>query len=327
MAVTADAWVIRALMALAGFTQAVGLVTWQPLVAEYGRDRPGRALVISQLIGTAVTIATLIGGGQLIAGWSYREAFITLGAVCLACTALFHFISRNFDTGQSEVVGLLRAVRGNWRKLATGSFLVLTLAGLCLEPFNFLTVNQLFPNLARDVHGLADQDISTIVALGRLPALLTLFVLANFIDRMNPLRTYGAGIALVGLLVIALGQAGNINLMIAVYLAYFLLQGSVWGSNAAAVNASVEPGMRDSAFAITSIVVTIALFGVGFVHNRLLGAGFTLPQVFGISGLIPAIAGTVLVLYSFRSFMRMARSLSQSRKVAELEIQEETLVP
>ncbi|MCL5994809.1 MAG: hypothetical protein M1546_01995, partial [Chloroflexi bacterium] len=57
--------------------------------------------------------------------------------------------------------------------------------------------------------------------------------------------------------------------------------------------------LRDSAFALTSIAMTVALFGVGFVHNRLLGAGMTLPQVFTISGVVPIVAGALLVVYSF----------------------------
>ncbi|MCL4505701.1 MAG: MFS transporter [Chloroflexi bacterium] len=300
MGMTSDGLVIRALMALAGFTQAVGLVTWQPLIAEYGRERPGRALVINQLVNAVVGALTLIAGGQIIANASYRDAFIALGVACAGSAVMFHLVSRDFESEQSEVVSLLRVMRTDWRKLATGGFMVLTVVGLCLEPFNYLTVNQLFPNLARDAHGLLDGDISTIVALGRLPALLTLFVLAAVVDRMNAMRAYGAGIALVGLCVVGLGLASGVPSLIGIFLVYFLIQGSVWGSNAAAVNASVAPPMRDSAFAVTSVLLSIALFGVGFVQNRLLGAGLTVAQVFLICGLVPVAAGTILVLYSLR---------------------------
>jgi MFS family permease len=316
VAATDNGWVIRALMALAGFTQAVGLVTWQPLIANFGRERPGRALVINQLVNAGISALTLIAGGQLIANASYRDAFVALGIACAVCAIWFHLVSRNFETGQAEVVSLARVLRTDWRRLATTSFLVLTFAGLCLEPFNYLTVNQLFPNLARDAHGLLDQDISTIVALGRLPALLSLFALATIIDRMDALRAYGAGIALVGVCVIGFGLATGLMPLVAVFLVYFLIQGTVWGSNAAAVNASVGPELRDSAFALTSILLSMALFGVGFVHNRLLGAGLTLPQVFSVSGTLPVAGGLILVVYShFRK--RAARKAARPLAYAE----------
>ena len=299
MALTDNGWVIRALMALAGFTQAVSMVTWQPLIANYGRERPGRALAISQLVNAGVGAVLLIGGGQIIASASYHNAFLLLGACCALFTLWFHLVSRNFAAGQTEVVSLLRVVRTDWRKLAGGAFLMLTFVGLCLEPFNYLTVNQLLPNLARDAHGLLDKDISALVALGRLPALVSLFVLATVIDRVNALRTYGLGIGLVGMCVIGLGLAPSLTPLIAIFMMYFLIMGTVWGSNAAAVNASVTADLRDSAFALTSILLSIALFGVGFVHNRLLGAGLTVAQVFVISGAVPLVAGAALVIYSF----------------------------
>ncbi len=299
IAITHDGLLIRALMGLAAFTQAVGLVTWQPLVANYGREKPGRALALNQWVGAVVGALTLIAGGQAIASLSYRDAFLGLGALCALSALLFHLVSRGFEEERADVVSLTRAFRADWRKLATGAFLVLSFVGLFLEPFNYLTVNQLFPNLARDAHGLLDRDISTLVAVARLPALLSLFVVAAVIDRLNALRMYGAGIAVVGLCVVALGQATGLTALVAAYFVYFLIQGSVWGSNAAAVNASVEPGLRDSAFALTSIVMSVALFGVGFVHNRLLGAGLTIQQVFSTVGFVPVAAGSVLVIYSF----------------------------
>ncbi|HEY3288602.1 MAG TPA: MFS transporter [Anaerolineae bacterium] len=308
LASTTDPWVIRVLMALAGFTQAVGLVTWQPLIAELGRERPGRALAVNQLMNAAVSAVTLIAGGQIIAKVSYQSAFVMIGVTCSGCAVMFHIVSRRFAADQTEVVSLLRILRTRLalRNLATGSFIVLCI-GLCLEPFNYLTVNQLLPNLARDAHRLLDSDISTIVALGRLPALLSLLVLTALIDRMNALRAYGAGIAIVGLCVVGMGLAGDVPTMVGIFLLYFFIQGTVWGSSASAVNASVEAPMRDSAFAITSILLSIALFGAGFVHNRMLGAGLTIAQVFTFSGVIPVAAGTVLVVYSFwrRSAVRL----------------------
>ncbi len=313
MTLTSDGLVIRALMMLAGFTQAVALVTWQPLIAELGRDKPGRALVINQLVNAGVSALTLIIGGRIIASASYQSAFIVIGVMCAVCAVIFHLVSREFSASQTEVVSLLRIVRTRVSagRLATGSFIVLCV-GLCLEPFNYLTVNQLLPNLARDAHQLLDSDISTFIALGRLPALLSLFVLSAIIDRVDALKAYGAGIALVGLCVVGMGLSPDVNSLIGIFLLYFLIQGTVWGSSASAVNASVEPAMRDSAFAITSILLSIALFGVGFVHNRMLSAGLTVAQVFTFAGVIPVFTGAGLVIYSLRrKQVKMAPSLAK----------------
>ncbi|HEY3341167.1 MAG TPA: MFS transporter [Anaerolineae bacterium] len=320
IALTNNGPLIRGLMALAGFTQAVGIVTWQPLVANYGGEKPGRALAVSQWVAAGVGVLTLVIGGQAIASFSYREAFIGLGAVCVVCAVFFHFVSRGFEEGQIEVVGLMRAFRADWRKLATGTFLILTFVAICLEPFNYLTVNQLFPNLARDVHGLLDRDISMLVAVARLPALVTLFVMAAVIDRLDALRTYGIGIAVVGVSVVALGLANGLNSFIALYFVYFLFQGFVWGSNAAAVNASVAPELRDSAFAITSIVMSVALFGAGFVHNRLLGAGFNIQQVFSTVGFAPVVAGAILVAWTFVNAHRPAEQLTTESRGTQRDI-------
>lgn len=317
IALTDNGLLIRALMALAGFTQAVGIVTWQPLVANYGGEKPGRALAVSQWVAAGVGVLTLILGGQAIASFSYREAFIGLGAVCAVSTLFFHFVSHDLEAGQTEVVGLMRAFRADWRKLVTGSFLILTFVAICLEPFNYLTVNQLFPNLARDAHGMLDRDISTLVAVARLPALVTLFVMAAVIDRLPALRAYGIGIAVVGVSVVALGQASGLSSFILLYFVYFLLQGFVWGSNSAAVNASVAPELRDTAFTITSIVMSVALFGVGFVHNRLLGAGFTIDQVFSMVGFAPVVAGAVLVTWTFIHARRSSEKLTTETQRAQ----------
>jgi MFS family permease len=303
-------------MALAGFTQAVQLVTWQPLVAEYGRERPGRALVTNQLVGAVVAFVTLIAGGQAIANLNYRDAFIGLGVISALCAVGFFFISRRFGQEQSEVVSLLRVVRVHMRRLVTVGFLMLTFVGLCLEPFNYLTVNQLFPNLARDAHAMLEGDISTLVAFARIPALISLFALAGFIDRWSAVRAYALGITIVGVCVVAMGQAAGVAPPVTFFLLYFFFQGTVWGSSAAAINAVVEPELRDSAFALTSIVMSVALFIVGFVHNRLLGAGMTLPQVFSVAGLIPIAAGLVLVAFSFRRIRAGGRLKSSLREPA-----------
>ena len=118
-------------------------------MANYGGEKPGRALAVSQWVSAGIGVLTLVLGGQAIAAFSYREAFIGLGTVCAVCAILFHLVSGGFEEGQTEVVGLLRAFRADWRKLATGTFLILTFVAISLEPFNYLTVNQPFPRTWR----------------------------------------------------------------------------------------------------------------------------------------------------------------------------------
>ncbi|MHB9025913.1 MAG: MFS transporter [Armatimonadota bacterium] len=299
-ALTANLLAIHLLLALIGMMTAMTSVAWLPMVATIGGERPGLALAVAQWVAALVGAVALIAGGQIIAGGNYRLTFITFAIACAVGAAIFWLLSKPFAQQAGDAVISLRRISGaDLRKLATGPFLLVVLLGFFMEPFNYHTANQLFPNLARDVHGLGDASISTIVALGRLPALFTLALLARHIDQLKAPRVYGLAMLLVALWVVTMGQAGSTILLVVAYFGYYLCHGLVWGSNAAAGNAAVEPRLRDSAFALMSIITYVAIFVTGFVHNRLISAGFTLPHVFLVSGLLAAAAGGALFLYSF----------------------------
>jgi len=184
-------------------------------------------------------------------------------------------------------------------QLSRGPFLILMVLAVLVEPFNFHTVNQLFPNLARSVHGLSEQTISQIVAFGRLPALATLAGIALVIDRVNVVRAYGGAIVAVAVVIVGMSAVPNAGALTGTYLLYYLAHGAVWGTNAAAVNATVRPRLRDSAFAITAIVMMFGQFLAGAMHNRLLAAGCSLPTVFAISAMIAGGGAALLIAYTF----------------------------
>jgi hypothetical protein len=77
---------------------------------------------------------------------------------------------------------------------------------------------------------------------------------------------------------------------------YYLGQGIVWGSNSTAVNRMVPTDLRDAAFACMGLILMLSLLTVGLVHNRLVEAGFTLANVFVISGLLVVVAGLTLIV-------------------------------
>lgn len=300
IACTSNLIAIRLLLAMIALLQGTNSIAWLPMVAEYGRDYPGRAFAVMQLVGGAVATATLLFGGMLLAKTHYHDAFLYFGAVCALCTLAFWFSSRAMEAEvRCAVVSLRQVSRADLLRLFTGPFVILLLLGICMEPFNYHTANQLYPNLARDVYHLSNKHISMVVALGRLPAIVTLFVIAHVIDRLNVVRCYGAGLCATGVCIVAMGLAQGHGLLIAGFFAYYLCHGSVWGTNLAAINRVVSSRLRDSAFALMSVIMTCAVFVVGIVHNRLLAAGVSLPHVFTYCGAVAFVAGLCLVGYSF----------------------------
>lgn len=291
--------VMGLLLAVIGFMPACTSVVWYPMVAEIGRHQPGRALAGIQIIATITTVLTMLLGGYLVAGDNFHLIFIPCGLLCAFCAAAFYLITLPLQNAENEhIVSLFRLQWPDIRAMAKSSFPALIIMGICIEPFSFHTINQLFPNLARDMHGLTESNIGSIVALGRLPALLSLFILARYIDRLVPAICYGIGIILAGMAVVFTGMAGNIFVLICGYIFFYIGQGTVWGSNSASINAAVEARLRDSAFALMSVFMIAAVFGVGYVHNLLIRLGTSLSGVFVGCGLTAICGGMALVIFS-----------------------------
>lgn len=284
-----------------GFTPAVFSAVWLPMVAETGGYRPGRALGTAQWILNGMTVLTLMTGGRFVSNGNFRGVFMICGAVCCFCGLFFYMLTSFLrEAERGHIVSLLRIRKEDVVGLVRGPLLWVLLLGSCVEPFNYHTANQLFPNLARDIHGVSEQMISFIVALGRLPALLSLFIIANFVDRSSPSRCYGIGIIWAASGIVFMGLAANILQVIAGYVMFYLGHGIVWGTNTVSVNACVETRFRDSSFAIMSIFMTVSAFAVGAFHRWMLGNGLPLSSVFVICGIVAAVGGISLIIKSLR---------------------------
>lgn len=293
-------------LSLTALSVTVVSTVFLPMVAEAGGDKPGRALVTFNFVNNLIGAAALIGGSVLATRFGYERSFFIFAFGCGISAVFFHLITANLgNTRPAKIVSVRNLSRADILSLVTGSYLVLVLCGLSMEAFNYHTVNQLWPNLAREQFHMSDRTITTIVALGRLPALLTLTLLGQFVDRINIVRFYGFSFLFVAICVFTLGTVHTDATLQMVYVAYFLGMGCIWGSNSPAVNASVAPRLRDSAFAVMMVPSLLAVFLVGIIHNRLLAAHFTLPQVFHVCGLIGiTCGGLVLIVYSFTRHAR-----------------------
>jgi len=310
---------ICALLALMALAVMVISSVFLPMVAEAGGEKPGRALATFNLVNNLVSASALIGGGYLAAHLGYKQAFFYCALACCASAVLFFLLTRHFGGARpAKVVTVRNLSRADILALLTGPYLIVVLCGLSMEAFNYHTVNQLWPNLARDQFHLHETTISNMVALARLPALLTLSIVAQLIDRVNPIRFYGFSFLYVACCVFILGLAPGPFALQAAYVAYFLGMGGVWGSNSPAVNASVPPRLRDSAFALMMVPAQLAVFLVGIIHNRMLNAGLSLPEVFRWCGFIAALGGgLVLIVYSFTRRGQQETKLAKEALVSE----------
>jgi MFS family permease len=301
-------YAVYAILALLGLTTVANAVAWTPLVAEGGGARPGRVLALTALVGTGVGSLCLLGGGLLISGENYPMTFLVIGVTCAVGTAVFHVITRPLEAvAFSSVVSLRKLSKQDLSALFRGPFLVVALAGVCMDPFSFHTVNQLFPNLARDRFGFGEGSIGVLVALGRIPALISLYLVSSVVDRLNIVRLYAWGLACDGLVTAAIVLVHGQPLLIGAYLGFYLVHGVVWGTVVAAINACLPGHLRDSGFAISWMLEILAVFLVGVFHNRLLGSGVSLPALFGCCGFVLAIAGMGLVLYSYSRHSQQGR--------------------
>jgi MFS family permease len=290
---------IPPILAVMGLTTVGNAVAWTPMIAEAGKARPGQALALSAFVGTAVSVLALLGGGGLIAGGHFARTFAVISGLCAVSLVAFHVISGPLEgEARSQVTSLWRISRADLGLLARGPFLVLLLLGVCMDPFSFHTMNQLAPNLARDLHGFAEGPIGLLVALGRIPALLSLYGVSRVIDRLNVMRCYAIGLLLDGVATVAVGAAQGRWALAGAYLVFYLVHGLVWGTNVAAINKCLPPRLRDSGFAISWLLEILAVFLVGVVHNRLLSSGASLVAVFGICGAILAATSLVVLAYA-----------------------------
>ncbi|MFA5866178.1 MAG: MFS transporter [Phycisphaerae bacterium] len=305
IAVTRNLVVIQILLFLMSFVAAAYTVAWLPIVAHVGRKNPGRALAISQFTNILIGVFALISGGYILSHINYQWGFVIFGSVCVVCAIFYSVTSRALEEGmRSEVVTFRKFSKSDFLSLLTGPFAVVVLAGTCMEPFNYHTMNQLFPNLARDLYHLSDKGIGAIVALVRIPALVVLIILTYVVDKKNMFWLYGLSLALSGLMLSTLSIPRELGLTVVCSGVFYVFWGGVWGTEIVTVHASVEPHLCDAAFGVMSVLGTVSVFMVGMAHNRMLAAGFSIPNVFLVCGIMTVIGGSTLILYSRKRRIR-----------------------
>ena len=321
LAVTANPVVIYGLMMLMGATTAAYLVAWMPLVAEAGGNRPNRSMTLASFVLNTVAVLMLLIGGQWIGPGTYRIAVTTFGALSGLCVLAFFVTSRRLEhlladesdparpiVSDPRSTSILNLSRTEIMALARGPLPMVVLFGTCAAPFCFHTSNQLFPNLARDVHGFSEQAIATLVGLGRIPSLVTMLTMSFIIDRLNPIRAYGVGVLLDGIVIVVLALASRAGTLCAAYLLFYFVHGIVWGAGLPSVSACVRPERRAPAFAIGLMVEIVTISLVGLIHNRLLAWGASLNTVFLVCALAAGFAGGTLYLYSFTSHSKRTQA-------------------
>ena len=285
------------LLALLGVMHGVFFGVWFPFVASAGRAAPGRAIAGTQLVFNTFSLLGILVGAPVMATGDYRLLFLAGGGTMLVSAVAFALLAAGLDEGTGKVTSIWRLRWADAKTLLHGPFLWIAIVGLMLEPFGFHTVNQLFPNLARTIHGFDEGQITVAISVTRLPALVVLLVLTRVIHRLNACRCYGVGLFLGGANVLLLGlvPAGGTAWLLGLLSLYYAGQGTVWGSNSTAVNAMVPPDLRDAAFALMGLVLMAALLMTGVVHHQLVRAGFSLPQVFVVCGVFGVVSGLVLI--------------------------------
>jgi len=301
---------IRLCLAGMGSGVCAYLAAWSPLAADIGRDRPRQALALTMFVLNLVGAATLIGGGYFAGSAHYRAMFLVFSALCGGCVIAFHILSVRVEAfidsnrragdgaGRHPPVGVLSLSRQEVAGLVTGPFLVVILFGICAAPVAFHTANQLFPNLSRDAHALSETHIATLVGVGRIPSLITLFAISRVVDRLDVMRWYGVGLICDGLMIVGIGWAPVATLAAVAFLLFNLLHGVVWGAALPAIDACVPARLRDAAFALAGMAEVTAIFLTGVLHNRLIVSGRSLQFVFFFCGIVAALAGLILFLYS-----------------------------
>jgi MFS family permease len=291
--------VILGLMAMASFGPVTSDVALFPLIGDVCGEYAGKAFASVMFLSVVVASICLLAGGFLIEALNFRQSFYVFAGVCAICAWAFAHFSRGMhERRETKVARLTQLSRADVSALLHGPFLAILLFGVFSAPFYWHTANQLYPNLGRDVFRLPEHFIGVIVALGRLPAMLVLLILARRIDRLNALTILGLGIGLSGLFIGAIGLSRELWMYLALYAMYFTAHAMNWGSMSAGINSNVPSRLRDTAFALMSMVSTSAAVLVGFIHNRLLAHGIGLGSVFVVCGSVGFFSGTVLTVYS-----------------------------
>jgi len=148
--------VICTMLALMALSVVIVSSVFLPMVAEAGGDKPGRALVTFNFVNNLIGATALITGGYLLDYFTYLQTFRFCALACGISAVLFFLLTVNFGGAKkaAKVVSVRNLSRADVLALFTGPYLIIVLCGLSMEAFNYHTVNQLWPNLARTTFGM-----------------------------------------------------------------------------------------------------------------------------------------------------------------------------
>jgi MFS family permease len=288
------------LLAVLGVMHGVFFGVWFPFVAAAGRAAPGRSIAGTQLVFNCCSLLGILVGAPVMAAQNFRLLFFVGSGIMFLSTVSFAVLASKLEEGGDKVTSIWRLKRADIKAVLHGPFLWIAFAGLMLEPFGFHTVNNLFPNLAREWHGFGEGQITVSVSVMRIPALMVLLVLTQWIDRLNATRCYALGLLLGGVGVMGMGLAPQPWVLLLLLSFYYGGQGIVWGSNSTTVNRMVPADLRDAAFALMGMILMLSMLAVGVIHDWLANADVPLPRLFAICGVFGIVSGTTLLVRAGR---------------------------
>ena len=179
-------------------------------------------------------------------------------------------------------------------------YLPVVLLGVCGEAWYFVMINQLFPNLARDQFGMSESTIGWIVAVGRLPSLLSLYLMTHYADRINLRLAYALGILTAAGGAMAVCWAPLAWVLIAAYAFYFAAQGLVWGVNVTTVSGTVPAHLRETGLGVMVLAQMGMAMLVSLIQKTMLAYGLSLQWLFTVCALLGLASGAGLAVYAVR---------------------------
>lgn len=301
IAMTGQIRVIAPMLGLMAIVQSATSIIFLTLITRHTGAGPGRAIAVFQWITTALTIVSLIVGGYLMEWAYFRATFLGISALVLISACVFYRASRALAIHDHEpVVGFLSLNAADRWLFLKAPFLPVILLGICGETWYFVMINQLFRNLAKEHFDLSESAIGWIVALGRLPSLLSLYLLTHRADHVNVRLVYGVGIIAGSVCSIGVGWAPTAWMMVIAYSIYYVGQGLVWGVNVTTVASAVPMRLRESAQGLLVIVQMGTAMLVGAVQHAMLAAGMQLRWIYTTCALVGLACGIGLVIYAIR---------------------------
>jgi MFS family permease len=304
IAVSDHLWLIGPMLWLMAIVQAALSIALVSLLTRHGGEKPGRAIAVYQWVVTAVTVVSLIVGGYFMDAGRFSETFTAISLLIILSAASFYFLSKPLAPFDREgIVSLFRLKKQDWRMFLSAPFLPVLLLGTCGETWYFVMVNNLFPNLAREHFHMSESQIGWIVALGKLPSLLSLYFLTHRADHINVRLAYGVGMIIAAVLSIAMGWAPIGWMLVAAYAIYFIGQGVVWGVNITTVSSAVPMHLREAALGLLVIVQMGFALLIGALHRKMLSEswGFSLKWIFTWCALAGLASGIALAVYAVKN--------------------------